>query len=140
MRKTMTPFKPAKATPPNQKELEAFAKTSGHTAEELHRMVGDQLNVPTFSNNRYTVMKRVTDGILGPMWHLSIRRNDRKEVSDWADFQQIKNELCGATHEGVELYPSETRRQDFQGQYHLYVFMDPTKIFPLGVVSSHTKK
>jgi len=73
-------------------------------------------------NNRYTVIKRyMGDGEFGPLYHLSIRRNDRGVARDWRDFQRIKNELVGPEAEGVELYPAESRLVDTANQYHLWV-------------------
>lgn len=57
-----------------------------------------------------------------PMYHLSIRNNDRSTRHDWRDFQRIKNQLAGPEYEGVELYPAESRKVDTANQYHLWCF------------------
>ena len=78
-----------------------------------------------WTNSRYTVIKRnCGSGPMGPLFHLSIRRNDRAPCHDWRDFQRIKNELVGPETEGIELYPSESRLVDTSNQYHLWVLTE----------------
>lgn len=60
------------------------------------------------------------------IWHLSIRRFDGAEPS-WGDLQEIKNVLCGADTEAVELFPAEGRRIKTQGQRFLFAFMGQEK-------------
>jgi len=36
---------------------------------------------------------------------LSIKRLDQEPCNDWADFQQIKNEICDPQREALQLYP-----------------------------------
>ena len=66
----------------------------------------------------------------GVTW-LSIKRRDRTEARDWRDFQRIKNQLCGETREGVELYPDERRLVDTSNQYHMFV-LDEGMHLPFG--------
>ena len=66
------------------------------------------------------------------MWHLSIKRVDRKPINDWRVMQAIKNALVGPEHEGVELYPNENRLVDGANQYHLFVMKDSRLTFPFG--------
>lgn len=68
----------------------------------------------------------------GDMWWLSIKRIDRRPIHDWRHLHRIKNDLVGPEHEGVELYPAESRLADSANQYHLWVFKDPTRRFPFG--------
>lgn len=65
------------------------------------------------------------------MIHLSIKRIDKAPIHDWRDLQQIKNELVGPEHEGVELYPAESRKADSANQYHIWVLADKIQ-FPFG--------
>jgi hypothetical protein len=65
------------------------------------------------------------------MIYLSIRRLDRKPVHQWQDLQEIKNQIVGAEHEAVELYPAESRKVDTANLYHLWVLAEPTR-FPFG--------
>ena len=67
-----------------------------------------------------------------PMYHLSIKRNDKKPFRDWRSLQEIKNLLIGPEHEGVELFPAESRLVDSANQYHLYVFKSPGMKLPFG--------
>jgi hypothetical protein len=71
-------------------------------------------------NDKYQV--HVTDE--GPWVHLSIKRLDKEPIHDWRDMQEIKNMLVGPEHEGLELYPAESRVVDAANQYHLYVLKD----------------
>jgi hypothetical protein len=69
---------------------------------------------------------------------LSIKRNDRAPIHDWRDFQRIKTQLCGPEHEGIELYPAESRLVDTATQYHIWVIDDPTFRWPIGYNSGRT--
>ena len=134
MKKLMKEFKKVMPLPPSQAEVDRLVQLSGDTLEQVQKTVAESLTVPMFENNYYTVLKRFVDTAAGPMWHLSIRRNDRKPIHDWTDLQTIKNMLVGPEHEGVELYPAESRLLDAENQYHLWVFMSPfpEKMFPFG--------
>lgn len=71
------------------------------------------------------------DGRGIPMTWLSIRRNDRKHLSDWRHLQQIKNALCGPEREAANLHPAESRLMDTSNQTHLWV-MPEGFLFPFG--------
>lgn len=80
-----------------------------------------------WANDRYTVVVAPPDGTSattldrdGALW-LSIRRNDRRALRDWRDFQRIKNDLAGPEREAFELFPAESRLVDTANQYHLWV-------------------
>ena len=66
------------------------------------------------------------------MFHLSIKRVDKKPIKDWRDVQAIKNALGGPENEGVELFPAEDRLVDNANQYHLFVLKDNFQRFPFG--------
>lgn len=56
------------------------------------------------------------------VWHhLSIKRFDKAACRDWRHFQWIKNEVCGAEREAIEVFPAESRLLDAANQYHLWV-------------------
>lgn len=108
------------------------------TVEEARQKIGAYfmfLNLdPIYRNNLYQVQTReftIGEG-WGKMLHLSIKRIDRQPIHDWRDLQEIKNQLVGEEHEGVELYPAESRRVDSANQYHLWVMMDKEARFPFG--------
>jgi len=67
-----------------------------------------------------------------PMWHLSIKRLDRKAFHDWRDMQLIKNHIISPDNEGVELFPMERRLVDSANQYHLFVLKEKLVPFPFG--------
>lgn len=85
-------------------------------------------------NNVYQV--NMTEADVGdgwpPMLHLSIKRRDKKTIRDWRHLQQIKNELVGSDHEGVEIFPAESRLVDSANQYHLWVLKTAGQKFPFG--------
>ena len=62
---------------------------------------------------------------------LSIKRLDKESCHDWRDFQKIKNELCGESRFGVEIYPPESELVDVSNQYHLWVFPEGLRL-PFG--------
>lgn len=61
-----------------------------------------------FINDVYQVIRED----LGAVIHLSVKRLDESEVRSWQDLRAIKNELVGIEHEGVELFPAESRLID----------------------------
>jgi hypothetical protein len=107
--------------------------------EEMQNMIKDLQSCTTFKNNIYTVAvyppdNFIEDGKGGEIGfiHLSIKRNDRAPVTNWNHLQRIKNELVGPEHEGVELFPAESRLVNMANQYHLWVLNQPGKQFPFG--------
>jgi hypothetical protein len=133
-----TPFEPAIAIPPTQKEIDAIAAHWGCTADQVQdAMTQTLLQDKLWKNNRYQVaVRRVLDAETNrgfpPMIHLSIKRLDREVIHDWRDLQRIKNELVGPEHEAVELYPAQSRLTDTANQYHLWVLADAGVRFPIG--------
>lgn len=86
-----------------------------------------------FLNDQYQVMVFLLPGNGWPdMIHLSIRRLDREAIHDWRDLQMIKNMIVGPEHEGVELYPAESRLTDSANQFHIFVLADSAQRFPFG--------
>jgi hypothetical protein len=59
------------------------------------------------------------------IWHLSIKRHDREPIRDWRVMQALKTAVVGPDHEGIELYPAESRVVDTANQYHIWVFATP---------------
>lgn len=68
----------------------------------------------------------------GEFHHLSIKRFDKAACRDWRHFQWIKNEVCGAEREAVEIFPAESRLVDAANQYHLWVLPEGQRL-PFGV-------
>lgn len=106
---------------------------------EVHRRIGiepDDLEI--WSNDIYEVFAKpmTPTGKSGPV-HLSIKRYDRMPVHNWRHLQQMKNEICGAFREAVELYPSEARIADNANQTHLWVMEEGSEI-PVGFPSGFT--
>lgn len=79
-------------------------------------------------NNLYTVW---VYEMSGGWHHLSIRRFDKAACRDWRHFQWIKNEICGAEREAIEVFPAESRLMDASNQYHLWVYPDGESV-PVG--------
>lgn len=133
MQKRMKPFKEVKLFPPKVEEVHRMAREMGVDVDTVVKEIALSLSVPTYQNNYYQVQKRAFEGPHGAMFHLAIRRLDRKPIHDWDDFQQIKNELVGPLCEGCELYPSVAREHHDRSTFHLYVFMTTDKMFPFGM-------
>lgn len=56
----------------------------------------------------------------GPWAKLGISCHDGHARHDWREYQQIKNQLCGADWEAVELYPAEARLVDPSNYFYLW--------------------
>lgn len=82
-------------------------------------------------NNLYTVF---VYELPGDFHHLSIKRFDKSPCRDWRHFQWIKNEICGAEREAIELFPAESRLLDGANQFHLWVLPEGL-VVPIGVTS-----
>lgn len=140
MQKHMKPFKEVKLFPPKLEEVHRMAREMGVDYDTVVKEIALSLTIPTYQNNYYQVQKRTFEAPHGIMVHLAIRRLDRKPIHDWDDFQAIKNELVGATCEGCELYPSVLREHKDRNTFHLYVFSDPSKMFPFGMGPKKTEE
>jgi hypothetical protein len=72
-----------------------------------------------------------TDG-WPPVIHLSIRHITNVAITDFRDFQRIKNELVSPKAEAMQIFPAESRLIDSCNQYHLWVFcpMEPGGDWP----------
>jgi len=83
-----------------------------------------------YVNNIYQVNVRfVAGGKETPLIaHLSIKRKDKSPLHDWRDFQRIKNDLCGTSCEGIEIYPPSEFLVDTANQYHLWVLEPSARI------------
>lgn len=110
----------------NRERCEELARRNGIPLETL-------LGIETWLNDRYQCsVRRCRPNPDRPdMIHLSIRRHDRAACHDWRDFQRIKNDVIGAEHEAVELYPADSRLVDSANQYHSWVLADKTVRFPM---------
>lgn len=115
------------------KIAEAAGVSVGTLAEETGQM---------WMNDRYQVACRELPASEGrpPMYHLSVRRQDRGACRDWRDLQRIKNDICGPECEGVELYPAESRLTDEANQYHLWVLKQSGDGFPFGFSDRRVSK
>jgi hypothetical protein len=103
-------------------------------ASQVAFMVRRSLNVEAYLNDLYQVSVYRDEAAADwpAMIHLSIRRRDREPIHDWRVLQEIKNAIVGPEHEGVELYPAESRLVDTANQYHLFVIADSGIRFPFG--------
>jgi len=135
------PLMPAERKPKTAEQIEALVRDTMALLDcdeaTARDAVEDNMLRPQemFLNDQYVVFidrnpEIAVEGMEG-MIHLSIRRQDRKAVRDWRDFQRIKNELVGAEREAVELYPAESRVVDTANQFHLWVLPEGA-IVPIG--------
>lgn len=130
-----TPFEPSTLPKPTMDDIRAMIAHTGApeeaVREQFERVQRDEIWV----NSRYQVNidRNVDPGDGWPkMIHLSIKRLDKEPIHDWRDLQRIKNELVGAEHEAVELYPAESRVVDSANQYHLWAIAEKGVKFPFG--------
>jgi len=90
----------------------------------------------TWVNSTYMVTLTrdvpVGQGWTSKMIRLTIKRRDKKPIHDWRDMQRIKNELVGAEHEAMEMFPAEERLVDTSNVFFLFVFADPKVRWPFG--------
>ena len=131
-------FEEAVLQPPSPESVALIAASQNMTAEAVvEAFRRESAGAKVFMNNIYQVQVRDAEVVPGwpPMLWLSIKRIDRAPVGveQFRDFQRIKNELVGETHEAVELYPSEARLVDMANQYHLWCFRDAGSTFPFGM-------
>lgn len=86
----------------------------------------NELDPPSlvYVNSRYQVTVYIREHAepWGLMAHLSIKTHDKQPRHDWRDLQRIKNEVCAAELDAVEVYPAESKLVDTANQYHLFVF------------------
>jgi len=69
---------------------------------------------------RYTQSREMNPSNLKGFLWLSIRRHDGMIMVNWAEAQQIKNQLAGPEVEMVQIFPAESRLVDMENQYHLW--------------------
>jgi hypothetical protein len=81
-----------------------------------------------FHNGKYQAILKDD----GDVTILTIRREDRRPVTDWRDVQWIKNQLLGPDVEAVQLFPAESRLVDTSNQFYLFAFKEPGFRFPFG--------
>jgi hypothetical protein len=136
----MKPFEKASLNWPTdpEKHLQDIAEALGaplsdEDARKLKASLADEI---VYVNDMYQVNLRDC-GTPPPGWppmvHLSIKRRDKLPIHDWRDLQEIKNLIVGPEHEGVELYPKESRLVDTANQYHLWVIGQEGVQFPFGM-------
>jgi len=122
------PLEPAVRIEKSKSEIQELAKDLGVTYKEMKEALDCDKDAEVWKNYIYTVLKHTHEDMV---W-LSIRRNDRKPVTDWRHKQLIKNQLVGEECEGMELYPAESRLVDTANQYHLWCSTTPGFRFPVG--------
>lgn len=87
------------------------------------------------SNHLYTAtVYRNEDGVINC---LSVKRNNKRAVSDWRHLQQIKNELAGRDVEAIQLFPAQDRVVDTANQVWLFCFPPGVRLpvgFPEGAI------
>ena len=88
--------------------------------------IGMNAGDPVFKNSRYIVHvsspQRQSTGFPSAI-HLSIRHRLNIAITDFRDFQRIKNELVHSQAEAIQIFPAESRLVDTCNQYHLFVFV-----------------
>ena len=113
-----------------QKMTRAIAKDLVNSERERIVWRNDIYEVFQYSGKLCDEMVHVEE-LKGKCDWLSIKRLDKTPCSDWADFQKIKNDICGELREAIQLYPSEERLVDTANQYHLIVLPEGASV-PFG--------
>ena len=100
-------------------------------ARALYRELGNDViwTNDTYMVNVHDNKATAIEGML--VTHLSIKRHDNEPCTDWRDFQEIKNQICGPEREGMQIHPAESRLVDGANQFHLWVLPEGMKI-PIG--------
>jgi len=108
------------------------------TLDQQARVLAVKERLPDhiYINGRYEVWVFYnvvdTDTKFPQMHWLSIKRADKDVLRDWRDLQRIKNDIIGDEHEGMELFPAESRLTDTSNQFHLFVLAEKGVQFPFG--------
>jgi hypothetical protein len=84
------------------------------------------------TNNIHMVIIKEVETPQGVVQHLHIQRLDRRPIHKWESLQQIKNEICGAQAEAVEIYPPQSEVVNSCHHYHLWVLPEGIKM-PFGL-------
>ena len=115
-----------------------FKATMRMAKDEYYSMIE---NEQWYSNTLYsaTVEKRKNDEMGLEVIQISFKRHDRKtdENISWQHKQWIKNDICGAEAEGLELFPAESRLLNTANQYHIWVLGNNERL-PFGYDTGRT--
>jgi|SRR6185437_353052 len=101
----------------------AATRATGAALDATKELLEKLGPLEVWGNSRYTVTVRryeAEENSTLKLIHMSIHNHERNARHDWRDFQRIKNEICGAEAEAVELYPAESRLVDTSNEYHLF--------------------
>ena len=127
----MKPMRPLKSHEFAQYVANYPATADSHPPNEV--WLNENYRCLVYRGDRYQLQnKDGTDtGFPRVIW-LSICRHDKEPIRDWRSLQQIKNDVVGKHHEGLELFPREDRLVDEANQFHLWVLEEPGQIIPVG--------
>lgn len=127
-----TPFVCAAFPPLTEEETLRQMEITGFTRERVIEFDAEKRSAEAFVNSRYQVLKIEIPA--QRMIHLKIVRLDREAVGTerYRDFMRIKDELVGAEHEAVEIYPPRSCELDTINMYHLWVFACDIDRLPFG--------
>jgi hypothetical protein len=128
MEKLKRAYYPEESEQEIEKKIDQMVKEFGVSPHDAYQAIIRAREAEVWQNDIYEVAVYRTPVIT----HLSIKRRDRKPVTDWRDKQEIKNQLVGPENEGLELYPAESRLVDTANQFHMWVLTDPDKVIPVG--------
>jgi hypothetical protein len=126
-----TPFEERARLAPSMAQIRGTMAQANCSEAEARALFAKELATKLYVNSRYQVSIEESDSVT----HLSIKRVDQESIHDWRDLQRIKNELCGADCEAIELYPAESRVVDLANQYHLWVVRER---IPVGFTGRRT--
>lgn len=129
------PMMPALVPDSEKDKVREICRQNNIPEDQIDRHIKDACECPVFRNNKYQCSVHEQDPLgegFPALWHLSIKRLDKEPIFDWRHIQNIKNDIIGPEHEGVQLFPAESRKVDGANQYHLFVLKDDKIRFPFG--------
>ena len=101
-----------------------YGKFNDVTDHEHTRNVISKLNIKPFRvwmNGAIVVQAYKYPCAWGQCDRLMIRFGDGEPIHDWGLLQRIKNDLYGPNRVGLEVYPSETHKQDVANMYWMFI-------------------
>ena len=132
----LTEFFPVEVRMKTDAEISELSDLYGQPEGEVRGFLEETIRKSTiYQNNLYMVFKRVISkedsSFFCDVTWLSIKRNDKHQITNWRALQQIKNMIMGEEVEAVQMFPKESRKVDSANQYHLWCLAEG-EVFPFG--------
>ena len=121
----MTRLEPFEAPRRSLQEFIDYAASLGISTADAKIHYRISRNDKTFTNDVYLVIcrdvpKECNPGKVRKAKWLSVRRLDGQKIAEWADLQNIKNQVLGENGEAIQIFPAQDSAIDSVNQYHLF--------------------